>query len=388
MKAASPVHGELIPVDRYTDLAADWCALEATADGSPFTAWPWVSVWLRNLPARIRPLVFRASDSTGVLALALLVDAPKRPLRNIIAGRSLLLQETGDADIDDITIEYAGVLARRGYEVSAYAALLHTLARTGRWQNLRINASTHARAVKAALPDSLRAFRTHEQSSWLVDLAAVRAAGGDYVARLGSSTRSGLRRTRRAYAACGDIRVDIAREPEQALEWMRDLRELHERYWRAKGKRGSFGSAFFTAFHSELVREGTTSGFVHLMRIMAGPLIVGYLYNLHWRNRVYFYNGGLNYGALPRHDRPGYLAHLAAVEKYLQEGVEQYDFLAGNADYKRAMSTHLRTLNWIQVQRTGWRSASERLSAALSARRGPSVPLADPPSGEPVPMRE
>lgn len=388
MRDASAIDGELIPVDRYTDLAADWRALEALADGSPFTAWLWVSVWLRNLPARVRPFVFRARDGEGVLALTLLVDAAKRPLRSIVGGRALLLQETGDLQIDDITIEYAGVLARRGSESRAYAALFDTLSRTRRWQSLHISASTHARAVRTALPDDLRALRSRQQSSWLVDLASVRATGGDYIARLGSSTRSGLRKTRRVYAARGEIRAEIAREPGQALEWLHELRELHERHWRTKGKPGSFGSVFFTAFHSDLVREGTMSGCVHLMRITAGSLVVGYLYNLHWRNRVYFYNGGLNYGALARHDRPGYLAHLAAIEKYLRDGAEQYDFLAGNADYKRAMSTHMRTLGWLQIQRIGWRSAGQRLCSMLGARRGAGAPLIDPPSGEPVALRE
>ena len=299
-----------------------------------------------------------------------------------------MLQETGDPDIDDITIEYAGVLARRGSESSAYATLFDTLAGTRRWQSLRISASTQARAVQVALPGNLRALRWREQSSLLVDLASVRATGGDYIARLGSSTRAGLRKTRRAYAARGEIRAEIAREPVQALEWLHELRELHERHWRTKGKPGSFVSAFFTAFHSDLVREGAAGGFVHLMRITAGSLVVGYLYNLHWRNRVYFYNGGLNYGALRRHDRPGYLAHLAAIEKYLHDGAEQYDFLAGNADYKRAMSTHMRTLGWLHIQRIGWRSAGQRLCSMLGARRDAGAPLTDPPSGEPVALRE
>ena len=380
----SPVDAELIAVDDYKGLAADWCALELTADGSPFTAWQWVSVWLRNLPAQTRPSVFRASDRDGLLALALLVTAPGRKLRNLLGGHSLLLQETGNADIDEVTVEYSGLLVRRGSEVRAYSALFDTLTRIKQWQSLRISASPHARAVTASLPDGLDAFSAHEQPSYLVDLAAVRASGAEYISVLSSSTRYNLRRTRRAYEVHGEVRAEIAATPAQALDWLHELRTLHQRYWLGKGKRGSFGSAFFSAFHEDLVREGTDTGFTHLVRVSAGPLLVGYLYNLHWRNRVYFYNGGLNYGAVERQDRPGYLAHLAAIERYLADGVEIYDFLAGEGDYKRMMGSHLRMLNWMDIKRHGWRLSFEQTLAPLFGRQSTSLPMVDPASSEPV----
>ena len=237
----SPVDAELIAVDDYKGLAADWCALELTADGSPFTAWQWVSVWLRNLPAQTRPSVFRASDRDGLLALALLVNAPARKLRSLLGGNSLLLQETGNADIDEVTVEYSGLLVRRGSEVRAYSALFDTLTRIKQWQSLRISASPHARAVTASLPDGLDAFSAHEQPSYLVDLAAVRASGAEYISVLSSSTRYNLRRTRRAYEVHGEVRAEIAATPAQALDWLHELRTLHQRYWLGKGKRGQRG---------------------------------------------------------------------------------------------------------------------------------------------------
>jgi CelD/BcsL family acetyltransferase involved in cellulose biosynthesis len=370
--------GELIALERYPALADDWRMLEAAAETTPFTSWAWVSVWLRHLPARFRPVVFRARDAAGVFALGVLVDMPERGLRRLFGERSVHLLETGDADVDEVTVEYAGLLLRRGAETRGYAALFETLAaREQRWRGLRISASTHSTAILDALPDTLRAFRAHASPSYLVDLAALRSRGDDYVASLGQSTRSGLRQTRRAYEKLGPIRAEVAGDAGQALEWLDALRVLHERYWTRKGERGSFTSAFFVAFHKDLLREGTASGFTQILRVTAGPVLVGYLYLLVWRGRAYYYNCGLNYGVLPRQDRPGYLANLAAIEKYLADGLDAYDFLAGEGDYKRMMSTHVRTLQWIHIRPSGWRLACERwLSAltrhALSAPLGPS----------------
>jgi len=382
----SSVDAELTPIGDHSELGADWRRLEDACDNSPFTAWPWVATWLKHLPREISPLVFRARDADGVVALALLVESRERGIRGLLGGRSMLVQETGDEDLDGITVEYAGLLARRGREEAAYRALLEKLEQTRRWQALRMSASTHAQVVLAALPSGLRAYSRIERPSYFVDLAALRAAGETHLEGISSSTRSGLRRTRRAYEHRGPISVAVATEPALALSWLEELRVLHERYWRRKGKRGSFGSAFFAAFHEDLVGRHTTSGFTQLMRITAGDVVVGYLYNLVWRGGVYFYNAGLNYGALEKHDRPGFLAHMVAIQKYLDDGMQIYDFLAGDGDYKRMMSTHARTVNWIQVRRPGWRLTLEFLGT-LAGKRSLGVPLAAPSPAEVVSLR-
>ncbi len=381
------VDAELTTIGDVSELGADWHRLEAVSDNSPFTAWPWVSTWLRHLPREITPLVFRARDAQGLLAVALLVESRERGIRGLLGGRSMLVQETGDDDLDGITVEYAGVLSRRGGEEAAYRALFEALAGKKRWHALRMSASTHAHAVAAALPAELRAYSMFERPSYFVDLAALRAAGEDHLAGISSSTRSGLRRTRRAYEHRGPISIAAATDPALALAWLEELRVLHERYWRSKGKRGSFGSAFFAAFHEDLVGQNTTNGFTQLLRITAGDVIVGYLYNLVCRGRVYFYNAGLNYGALEKHDRPGFLAHMVAIQKYLDDGMDIYDFLAGDGDYKRMMSTHARTVNWIQVRRPGWRLALESLGA-LAGKRSLGVPLVAPSAADVVSLRD
>jgi CelD/BcsL family acetyltransferase involved in cellulose biosynthesis len=380
--------GELIPLDRCPTLEADWRALEHIADGSPFTCWAWVSVWLRHLPPRFRPLVFRAQDDAGLFALGLLVDVPERGVRRLFGNRSVHLQETGDIDLDEVTIEYAGLLTRRGAEPLAYAALFDSLcAHDRRWRSLRISASTHAMAIADALPETLCAFRWHSSPSCFVDLAAVRAAGGDYIASLGSSTRAGLRKTQRGYEKLGALQVEVATEPALALAWLDELRVLHEHYWQGRGERGSFASAFFVDFHRDLLREGAAAGFTQLLRITAGPVLVGYLYNLVWRGKAYFYNAGLNYGAVPHHDRPGYLGHLVAIEKYLADGLDAYDFLAGDGGYKRLMSTHMHTLQWIDIRPRGWRLVCEKFLQAL-LRRDAKVPLDGRIGTDPVRLRD
>ena len=367
--------GELIALEDYPDLGADWRRLEALADCPPFLSWSWVSVWLRHLPETIRPRVFRVRDGDDVVALALLVHARERSIKRIFGIRPILLQETGDDEVDEITIEYAGLLVRRGDETAAYAALFATLQTIDRrWGSLRISACAHSRAVAAALPPTMAAYVTRSAPSYLIDLAALRAKGQGYIEALGSSTRNILRKTRRAYEALGPLRADTATDAIVALEWLEELRDLHDRYWHSKGMRGSFASTFFVDFHRDFVAEGTASGLTQLIRISAGSATIGYLYNLVWRGHAYFYNAGLNYGLLEHHDRPGYIAQLLAIEKHLADGTEIYDLLAGDQQYKRSLSTGLTMLNWIDVRPFGWRLSLHRAVTALR-RRNVRVPL-------------
>ncbi|MGY0557191.1 GNAT family N-acetyltransferase [Lysobacter sp. A421] len=363
---ASAVRGELLDVDRYPGLAVDWMRLESQCDASPFTSWAWVSTWLAMLPGTCRPLVFRASDETGVFALCLLVKAPERGVGRLFGSHSLLLQETGDAQVDQVTIEYAGLLVRAGAEALGYATLFESIERLGgSWRRLRISATAQADAILSALPAGLDAASVDARPSYFVDLAALRASQRSYHASLGASTRGSLNQTRRGYHAHGELCAQVAGDANTALAWLDELADLHTRYWKTRGKPGSFSSAFFCQFHRALVGAGTGTGFTRLTRVSAGPLIVGYVYNLAWRDRIYYYNSGLNYGALPKHDRPGLAALHATIEQALAEGWDQFDFLAGAQEYKRRLASDARRLHWVDIRRHGARMSGERLTARL-----------------------
>ena len=367
---------EFVDAGACPDLSAEWSGLEATADGSPFTSWAWVSTWLKHLPAAVRPVLCRIRDGQGLVALGMLVRAPERGLRKAFGSHSIRLQETGDEVIDEITPEYVGLLVRSGREIAAYTAFFEAISQRCRgWRRIQVPATGHGSEIQAALPDGLRAYSVCERPAYTVDMAAVRASGRRYVDHLPKKTRANLSQVRRAYAAHGPLRVDIAATPQLALEWLGALRQLHEQRWEAKGGAGSFASPYFRAFHGELVASGVTSGLVELIRVTAGDLVVGYLFVLQWRGRRYYYSSGFNYGALPRYDSPGIAALHAVIEHGSDAGWELFDFLGGSQDYKRRLSTGSQRLHWIDVRRAGPLLAAEALVWRMLAGKTLGSPL-------------
>lgn len=352
-------------------LERDWQHLQMHADSTPFSSWPWVGTWLAQLPDDLDVQVFRATQDAQLIAIGLLVRGKRQGLRGVL-GAPWHLHQTGDEMIDEITPEYGGLLLHKDHPVAGYRALLACM--PGQIGQLHISASAHAGFINAARADGGASVRMpRQQSCYFVDLEMVRSNGHDYIGELGRNTRATLRRTRRAYAELGPLHVDVPANTGQALDWLAQLRVAHERYWQGRGQPGAFASPFFAKFHEQLVESHHDSGFTQLLRIRAGDAVVGWLYNLVWQRQAYFYNAGLNYGLLERHDRPGYLAHLLAVEHYLAAAINKYDFLAGDGDYKRAMSTHVRDLHWLDVRGGRWQPALEQV--LRKAGRRATLPL-------------
>lgn len=375
--APGEIRGEWLELSQYPGLAGDWTSLQAQADGSTFNSWGWVSTWLEQLPARVVPRVFRARDADGVLALALAVEKPERWPVRLFGRGSLLLQETGDSMLDEVSIEYTGLLARRGAEDAAYRSLFSTLqGQWAGWRRFRMTATAEAPRISAALPASLRAYCVHSAPAYRVDLDALRARGESHVSSLGRNARHNLGQTRRAYQAHGPLRVDVAGDAATALEWLEAMRVLHERRWQGRGKAGAFASPFFHAFHRAMVQRHHADGLVQLVRVSAGAVHVAYFYLLCWRRTLYFYNCGLNYGAVPRYDSPGALGLSVLIQHALEQGYDAFDFLAGAQDYKRRLATGHRMLNWIDVRQSGLAHEGERWLARAMRKPTFGQPLA------------
>lgn len=162
--------------------------------------------------------------------------------------------------------------------------------------------------------------------------------------RLTNNTRSQIQRCRRIYEeTSGPVQFTAAATLEQALQYFDEMARLHNARWSLKGRAGSFSNRLAVEFHRKLIRTLWPSGAVELVCVRAGNANVGMLYNFLSLDKVYFYQSGFAYQQ-DNKLKPGLLTHSMAIENYRQRGLREYDFLAGDAQYKRSFSTHERTL--------------------------------------------
>lgn len=335
------------------ELETSWTGLEKRASASFFLSWHWMGTWLDWLPVDVSTQMLQVEHGGTVVGLAILA---RRVLRrhHLLWSRALFLNRSGDPALDEISIEHNGILAARGSEGHvARAGVQHLIDHEKRWDELFIDGMNDPASI---LETPLEGARVQVMRSGLartVDLAAIRAADGDFCAILGPNTRYQVRRSRRELERMGPVKLDVAGDRIQAREYLHRMRDLHQQYWRARGMPGSFAKPAFGTFHERLIEREFDAGVVQLLRLTAGERELGYLYNHLYGGRVYSYQSGFAYpeDATSQHYRPGLVAHALAIEHNAARGFDVYDFLAGDSDFKRRLATGSEPLAWLVVQR-------------------------------------
>ncbi len=321
-------------------LGARWRLLEAVANPSPFQTWTWIGCAAERFAD---PLLIEAHDAEGRLGIALW-----NRRRSWLAGDSLWLHESGDPALDAVFTEHNDPLLARRAPEGLLAAMLRAALwpRDGRAPRLVLS-GVGAAARDAALQAGAIALPGPDRAAPYVDFARV-PSGVAYIEQLSRNTRQQLRRSDRAYAAQGPLRIERAADAGQAQSFLNALIVLHAATWAARGKPGAFATEPVRRFHRRLIGRGAPDE-VELLRITAGGLVVGYLYNLVHGGWACAYQSGFDYPGAGPHEKPGLTCHHLAIEMHRARGGTSYDFLGGADRYKRSLSNTERVLHWLSV---------------------------------------
>jgi CelD/BcsL family acetyltransferase involved in cellulose biosynthesis len=355
-------------VDPYDPrVEAIWRTLEDQARPTYFLMWGWVENWLACLPRHEAPqLAVITHDGAPVAACFL----GKRRLRRhgFVPSRALYVNTTGLPDYDELCIEHNGLVVRPDHGLSL-ASLVQLI--PGDWDELflpAVDGDAFAALAGAPLPDGMRVRIDREVANYHIDLERVRQSKDGYVALLGSSTRAQMRKAMRA---AGDVTFEVAADDRAAQDIYDELVALHQRSWRMRGHPGAFADPWFDRFHRRLIAKRFRHGEIQLVRLRAGELTIGCLYNFIADGRVLFYQCGFGSPA-DRHIRPGYLCHAHAIEHCAREGLAIYDLLGGDARYKSSLATDETRLVWGRVQRRRLQfQLEDRARAWLRSRAQP-----------------
>jgi CelD/BcsL family acetyltransferase involved in cellulose biosynthesis len=319
-----------------SDAERVWRDLEAASRPSYFLSWAWVATWLACLPRHVVPqlaviIVGGAPIAACFLAKRLVMH------RRVVPSRAVFLNTTGVKKFDRLWIEYNGLV---GHDV-ALRDLLRMV--PGRWDELHLP-GLHERAL-GDVTSVADVQIDRRVPSFFVDLDKARARG--YLALLSGQTRSQVRRAQRE---AGDVRVEIAGDLSHAMDIYSELVTLHTAQWRARGKPGAFADPWFDRFHRMLITDRFAHGEIQLVRVRNASGPIGCLYNFTHAGRVLQYQSGMS---LFENDKlkPGFVCHAAAIEHAATSGLALYDFLGGDARYKKSLSTDHTWLIWARVQR-------------------------------------
>lgn len=338
----------------WAKFSVRWSYLAGAANASFFLSNEWIEAWLKTFGSMLDTniLVF---EFEALTIGAMLLSCSKRGIK-LFSIRRFSVNAAGEASEDTTYTEYNSALCLPGWEkkvAESFAQYLKTLS----WDEIALDGF-----VEGIFLDTLRHELSHlhceefRHPSYFVDLAAIRQTDGIYQNVLSSSRRKHLRQQVRYYQEIGPLSFTIAQDVPTALEMLKELGDLSETRSAELGRRGIFASQHFLKFHHGLIKRCQGTGEVKLMRLTAGEQTVGLLYNLVSKGRVYFYQCGFNYSGDKRLS-PGTVTLSFAIQHFLDAGMDDYDFLSGEAKYKEWLSTGARQMSWMLWRRPTVRSS-------------------------------
>ena len=327
------------------ELEAMWRTLEERADISFYLSWAWIGAWVAEAGMPDHVLVGRSGEE--IVSLALLRRGVQRR-HGFVRSRTLYLHETGDEEKDIIFIEYNGFLTDRRFGRLEPQGLAF-LRSVGGFDEVQLGgmAEDGYEAVRTAgFRTSVHALKT----TAFVDLEAIRAGGGDYLATISSNTRYQVRRALKIYESRGPVRLEPARDVAEALAFFDELGTLHARAWEQRGEGGgAWRFPFLIAFHRRLIEENFASGGIDIVRISCGGTAIGYIHCLVREGWYGSYLSGFAYEA-DNKVKPGLVSFYLYIEERLKSGAKVLDFLAGDHRYKTSLGQPGPSLYWFRVQ--------------------------------------
>jgi CelD/BcsL family acetyltransferase involved in cellulose biosynthesis len=367
--AASGIGVRLEAVVDLDRLGQAWRALELRSESSFFRSWGWIRCWLQHLPPNRQPLAAIATSGDEVVGLGVFL-AWRRRRHGVLPVQPLGLHQSGDAALDSLHIEHNGLLAERSHAPAVWQASLDLLTRRGAWDEVVLGGLERATAelcTEAARAQKCQVVVHQLRRSAHLDLAQLRRSGRGLATALSRNTRHQLARARRLYEAIGPLSLHPAQSADEAVAMLEQLKALHQRSWRRRGRPGCFATSFFETFHRGLIRDRFRHGEIHLLQAAAGSRPIGYLYNFAHGDRVYAYQSGFDYAADGRL-KPGLVSHALAIEQAMREGFAIYDFMAGENRLKASFASHWSEMAWLRVQRPSAAFWLERQLAAVKSR--------------------
>ena len=318
-------------VDR---IGALWTTLERqVSSANIMCSWVWTETWLRHYGDRV-PYCFAVGEYRGEpIGIALITGQLPVPLRWLAFRGIVHIGTAGEPRGHSVDVDYNRLLAvpsmRAAFGTKLIAAIRHE------FHPFAIRLDSFARDDVAVMESAGVKFRVDDLPCPAFDLARARCHGQDVLGALGSGVRGRIRRSNRGF---GELHGEWATTADHALNIYEELMRLHQARWQQEGRRGAFASTRFAGFHREYISRslGETPR-VMLFRLRQGTTTIGCLYGFLEHGMVLFYQSGfIEVG--DNRLKPGLSTHAACMQECLDRGLHCYNFLKGEARYKRELA--------------------------------------------------
>lgn len=349
---------EALPVgaDRE-EIKAQWECLTAQCSHSYFLSWGWIESWLQSQQDTSQ-LYCVLGYQKGKPCFGFFIGSRNYRKFGLFPTRAAHLNATGLPALDLITIEYNDILAAA--DCARVIPDVFSSKPLSRFNEFVFPGTTSQFAHAIRQHSKPFYFTANEQLSYSTNLSKVREAG-DYLTLLSSNKRQQIRRSIREFEKSGPIQHYPATDVQQAQAMFDQMGELHSKAWSDRGKPGSFANKSWVQFHRTLIENRFQHGEIYIGEFSTGSTALGFIYGFVYDNKFLFCQSGFNYQD-SNILRPGLVSHVLLIQEFATKGLDVYDFLAGDSDYKQSLATDKTSVWWLALQR---RSLQFRVAMTL-----------------------
>ena len=153
---------------------------------------------------------------------------------------------------------------------------------------------------------------------------------------LSKNARSQVMRSEKLLNQLGNLDFYVVTRTEDVKKALESIAKIHVDRWSKSIEGSGFTNSCFKEFHRLIISdEGNKIAEVSVLSLNQKP--IGYLLNYIYKDKVYFY-----LSALTTFDenkiKVGITLHTKAIQHYIDNGIYSYDFLGGDARYKKSLS--------------------------------------------------
>lgn len=313
-----------------------WVTLEELVSPAFFLRWSWIYAWgTMQQDKDMRFCLTEAIIEDTTVGLALFNCKSVSPLP-FVKLNQLWLHRHGEVNCDQIWMEHNDVLALPEHSQRIRQAMFkHLLASDSMWHEIYVGMADtsvlqaiESEDIKKRIIIASPAFRVDLTQH--VDLAS-------YLSVLSKNTRAQVAKSERNITSHGEITLELASSLSEKQTFLSQIAQKHIKRWGHTIHGSGFSNQIFIDFHYRLILQDTENKNCRLYRLCQNGEALGYVYLLTTAHTWYFYLSAISFHKDPK-IKVGLLLHTLIIEQAIEAGVHYYDFMAGEAQYKRSLS--------------------------------------------------
>ena len=328
-------------------LAKQWQNLESRANCSVFLSWLWIGHWLELVSDNM--FVIEAYQNEQLVGLGVFVEN-YRKLFGVLPIKQWHLHRTGNVKQDQIWIEYNDFLLADNVANEVRLSMVEAL--------YRHDKSLKEMVIGLSSEKVLSCFEQHftqsslliESLGYVVDFSSIEK---NYLQEvLSKNTRSQVNRSNKILNQLGELSFKLVTKPDEINTLYKDIAKIHIERWGNTEEGSGFSNKVFTTFHQQLINNDDT-GTVQIAVLSLNNSPIGYLVNYVYKQKVYFYLSALTTFSSNK-IKVGLTLHEKTISHYENLNIKSYDFLGGDARYKRSLSNQSYELALCSFSRNDW----------------------------------